>query len=152
MSEKKEKPVYLGGGFSCLVCCEGFYPGYSRVNDRRSLPCPSCGYDAPARMSHKAFRAFIKWRDKLGGAILTSNHERYAAALGCRPRQIYKFSQLAKGARFSYPSIPGRVWVKLDSDTVAAWDDDMITATWIGQSLCSAAEQGQGDFDVILRD
>ena len=73
MPRKKEIPVYIGAGFSCVACGEGSYEGYVfwdpvtgkklKGKDRKSRPCEKCGHQLPAQMTSKAWRQMIKERD-----------------------------------------------------------------------------------------
>ncbi len=53
--------------------------------------------------------------------------------------QIAPFNTLCLGAKFRYPNSDW-TWVKIAHDLVAKWDPSLITATWVGQAICSFSE------------
>lgn len=56
--------------------------------------------------------------------------------------RLANFSILALGTRFQYKDSE-QVWVKIGHDTIAKWDPTQMTTNWIGQTTCSATEDGE---------
>lgn len=52
---------------------------------------------------------------------------------------ITKFSDLALGAKFTYP-LESTIWVKISPRTVAQWIENMKDCGWMGQPICSFDE------------
>ena len=88
---RKYDKVWLGGGLSCLVCGAGAngIAGYAPNKTVRghwkasvkTLPCRSCGFDFPTKITKKQFDKFIAWRDKMGSTMDARNHALYASVL-----------------------------------------------------------------------
>jgi len=49
----------------------------------------------------------------------------------------FPFNVLALGTQFKYNQFDNRTFVKIGSNEIAEWDDDMITSNWIGQMIYS---------------
>lgn len=86
---RKITHLYLGGGFSCLICGKAGIDGYASnvtlkghwTPAKRTLRCKFCGYDSPAKITRKHFARFINWRDSLGSTMATQNHGLYSSVL-----------------------------------------------------------------------
>lgn len=61
------------------------------------------------------------------------------------------FSKLALGSRFKYDDDDTNVWVKIDSrGTIAKWQDEFATASWIGQPICCLNDTGDDQKVIFL--
>jgi len=52
------------------------------------------------------------------------------------------FYKLALGTRFKYNESDDddAIWVKLSTNIIAGWDEDLKTDNWIGQHICCFSE------------
>ena len=86
---RKLDKIYLGGGFSCLICgkcgINGYAPNTTVAGRWKAATktgrCSYCGNESPAKISRKHFHRFLAWRDGLGGTMATQNHGLYASVL-----------------------------------------------------------------------
>lgn len=55
-------------------------------------------------------------------------------------RRMIPFDILPLGARFMYDEEKhgpqNRVWVKIDINIIAEWDDTQVDTNWVGQQIC----------------
>lgn len=48
---------------------------------------------------------------------------------------LHLFNKLALGTKFKYAK-ENKVWVKIDANTIAEWDESEKASNWIGQRIC----------------
>lgn len=61
----------LGGDFTCIKCSIGYYDGYAPNYNKggpwqpsiKTKPCTHCGFQAPAHITKRQFRAAIRKRN-----------------------------------------------------------------------------------------
>ena len=49
---------------------------------------------------------------------------------------LHQFCELALGTRFQYAAGDSKVWVKIDINKIAEWNESLKTDMWIGQQIC----------------
>ncbi|WP_460044191.1 DUF4194 domain-containing protein [Pseudomonas sp. S2_H01] len=64
--------------------------------------------------------------------------------------EMVSFKKLCYGALFKYSAEEAAVWVKIGHNTVAGWKPEYVSDSWVGQPICSFAEDDQLDTDVFL--
>lgn len=57
------------------------------------------------------------------------------------------FSELALGSLCRYPGTK-KLWVKINDDIIAEWDQKKVASRWIGQQICSVAENAGDDIEM----